>query len=319
MISTVDQRKEFELLKKAYEKAGGDASKFLDKRVASLIISGDKVIGLNGLIGIQIFPEKIENGVKARILVEKNTIIQTPIHICTGFVEKKGFQQVIFEIEIGDNSQVRFVAHCTFPWVEEFTHNALALVHVGKNAKMYYADEHYHSDTGSVTLNTTTKAIVEENGLFVNNFTLTKTRVGKLHLDASVEIRENAVADLSAKVKASKSDQVLIREKLDLVGSHASGMAKTTVVALDQSKVRVVNEAYGIGDYSKGHVKCEEITKGESVDVSTIPVLKVLNELAELTHEASIGRVNANQLQTLMAKGLSEEEATELIIKGLIG
>ncbi len=88
---------------------------------------------------------------------------------------------------------------------------------------------------------------------------------------------------------------------------------------LDESKVRVVNEAYGIGSYSKGHIRCEEITKGEGVDVSTIPVLKVMNELAELTHEASIGRVNANQLQTLMAKGLSEEEATELIIKGLVG
>ena len=319
MINTVDQKREFELLKKAYEKAGGDVSKFLDRRVASLIISGDKVIGLNGLEGIRIFPEKIDSGVKAKILIEKNTVIHIPVHICTGFVEKRGLQRVIFEIEVGDNSQVRFVAHCTFPWVEEFTHDALALVHVGKNAKMYYADEHYHSNTGSITLNTTTRVIVEENGLFVNNFTLTKTRIGKLRLDASAEVQKNAVADLSAKIKASKSDQVLIREKLDLVGSRANGIAKTTVVALDQSKVRVVNEAYGIGDYSKGHVKCEEITKGEGVDVSTIPVLKVLNELAELTHEASIGRVNANQLQTLMAKGLSEEEATELIIKGLIG
>ncbi|HOJ87454.1 MAG TPA: SufD family Fe-S cluster assembly protein [Pseudothermotoga sp.] len=319
MISTVDQKKEFEMLKKAYEKAGGDVSKFLDKRVASLIISGDKVIGLNGLQGVEIIPEKIENGVKAKILVSKNTLIQTPIHICTGYVEKKGLQRVIFEIEIGENSQVRFVAHCTFPWVEEFTHDALALVHVGKNSKMYYSDEHYHSNTGSITLNTTTRAIVEENGLFVNNFTLTKTRIGRLRLDASVQLGQNAVADLSAKVKASRSDQVLIREKLDLVGSHSSGMAKTTVVALDESKVRVVNEAYGIGSYSKGHIRCEEITKGEGVDVSTIPVLKVMNELAELTHEASIGRVNANQLQTLMAKGLSEEEATELIIKGLVG
>ncbi len=319
MISAVDQKREFEMLKKAYEKAGGDVSKFLDKRVASLIISNDRVIGLNSVEGIQIFPQKIEDGVKAKILVKKNTVIQTPVHICTGFVEKKGLQRVIFEIEVEENSQVRFVAHCTFPWVEEFTHDALALVHVGKNAKMYYADEHYHSDTGSITLNTVTKAVVEENGLFVNNFTLTKTRVGKLRLDASVEIHDNAVADLSAKVKASKSDQVSIREKLDLVGSHSSGIAKTTVVALDQSKVRVVNEAYGIGSYSKGHIKCEEITKGTGVDVSTVPVLKVLNELAELTHEASIGRVNANQLQTLMAKGLSEDEATELIIKGLIG
>jgi Fe-S cluster assembly scaffold protein SufB len=29
--------------------------------------------------------------------------------------------------------------------------------------------------------------------------------------------------------------------------------------------------------------------------------------------------VNAKQLETLMSKGLSEDEATELIIKGLLG
>ncbi len=319
MISIVDQKKEFELLKKAYEKAGGDASKFLDKRVASLIISGNKVIGLNGLNGVEIQPEQIQDGVKAKMLIKKDTVLTTPIHICTGFLEKHGLQRVIFEIEVQENAQVKFVAHCTFPWAEQFTHDALAIVHVGKNAKMYYADEHYHSNTGSIHLKTTTRATVEEGGVFINNFTLTKTRIGKLHLDASVELHTNAKADLSVKVKASKTDEVAIREKLNLFGDYASGIAKTTVIALDQSKARVVNEAYGVGAYSKGHIKCEEVTKGEGVDVSTIPVLKVLNELAELTHEASIGRVNANQLQTLMAKGLTEEEATELIIKGLIG
>jgi len=46
--------------------------------------------------------------------------------------------------------------------------------------------------------------------------------------------------------------------------------------------------------------------------------LKITNDLAELTHEASIGRVSEKQLETLMAKGLTEEEATELIIKGLL-
>ena len=63
---------------------------------------------------------------------------------------------------------------------------------------------------------------------------------------------------------------------------------------------------------------CEEITKGEEVEVSTTPILKVRNDRSELTHEASIGRVNQKQLETLMAKGLTEEEATDFIIRGLI-
>ncbi|WP_206076041.1 SufD family Fe-S cluster assembly protein [Marinitoga lauensis] len=70
--------------------------------------------------------------------------------------------------------------------------------------------------------------------------------------------------------------------------------------------------------YSKGHIECTEISKGDGVNISTIPILRVKNDLAELTHEASVGRINPQQLETLMAKGLDEDEATELIIKGVL-
>ncbi|MDX9710883.1 MAG: SufD family Fe-S cluster assembly protein, partial [Trichloromonas sp.] len=60
------------------------------------------------------------------------------------------------------------------------------------------------------------------------------------------------------------------------------------------------------------------IIKGDSVEVGTMPELYVKNEKAELTHEASIGRVNVKQMETLMSKGLSEEEATDMIVKGML-
>nr|WP_232460921.1 SufD family Fe-S cluster assembly protein [Thermococcus gorgonarius] len=54
-------------------------------------------------------------------------------------------------------------------------------------------------------------------------------------------------------------------------------------------------------------------------DVQTVPLLMVKNDKAELTHEASIGRINEAQFVQLMVKGLTAEEAAELIIKGLLG
>jgi hypothetical protein len=37
-----------------------------------------------------------------------------------------------------------------------------------------------------------------------------------------------------------------------------------------------------------------------------------------VTHEAAIGSVDSTQLQTLMAHGLDEEEASDVIIQGLL-
>jgi Fe-S cluster assembly scaffold protein SufB len=42
------------------------------------------------------------------------------------------------------------------------------------------------------------------------------------------------------------------------------------------------------------------------------------NESAKLTHEASIGKIDKKQLETLMAKGLTEDEATEVVVQGML-
>jgi len=132
-----------------------------------------------------------------------------------------------------------------------------------------------------------------------------------------VKLDDHAVTELVSKVKAVKDDSVEVKEIAYLNGNHSRANLKTTVIAFDNARANVINEAYGLGDYAKGHVECHEIVKGNA-DVQTVPLLRVKNDKAELTHEASIGRINEAQLMQLMAKGLSEEEAAELIIKGLL-
>jgi len=58
-----DYSKEFEKIADAYEKSGGDVSNLIDKRVASIIISGDKILGLNNVDGVEIEAGKQEMGV----------------------------------------------------------------------------------------------------------------------------------------------------------------------------------------------------------------------------------------------------------------
>jgi len=48
-------------------------------------------------------------------------------------------------------------------------------------------------------------------------------------------------------------------------------------------------------------------------------VVKVSHPEAKVTHEAAIGSVDHHQLETLMAHGLSPEQAVDLIVGGLLG
>lgn len=225
---------------------------------------------------------------------------------------------MIFNIKLERGAKAIFVAHCVFPWTEDFTHDALMNVELEEGAWMEYHDEHMHSETGSINLITRSIAEVGEGAVYRNTFTLVKTRIGTLRVFMDAELERDAVGELYTKVKAIEDDDVEVKEILRLNGKGARGLAKTNAVALDRSRVSVVNEVYGNAPHTRGHVECLEITKGDAVDVRALPVLVVKNDTSELTHEASIGRVNAKQLETLMAKGLTEEEATEMIIKGVL-
>jgi len=48
------------------------------------------------------------------------------------------------------------------------------------------------------------------------------------------------------------------------------------------------------------------------------PRVVVCNDQAQVTHEAAIGTVNRKELETLLARGLDENEAVDLIIRGMI-
>jgi Fe-S cluster assembly scaffold protein SufB len=62
---------------------------------------------------------------------------------------------------------------------------------------------------------------------------------------------------------------------------------------------------------------CTEIVRDQAI-AKNMPLVIVRDDRAQVTHEAAIGTVNPKELETLMARGLSEEEAVDLIIRGML-
>lgn len=46
--------------------------------------------------------------------------------------------------------------------------------------------------------------------------------------------------------------------------------------------------------------------------------MSVKDKRAKVTHEAAIGNIDKKQMQTLRARGLSEEKAVDVIVRGLL-
>ena len=78
--------------------------------------------------------------------------------------------------------------------------------------------------------------------------------------------------------------------------------------------IRVEPEAH----HSKSMVRCDALILDEESRSDTYPYVEVEEETAELGHEASVSRVGEDQLFYLMSRGLTEAEATAMVVNGFI-
>jgi len=70
--------------------------------------------------------------------------------------------------------------------------------------------------------------------------------------------------------------------------------------------------------HAKSMVRCDALILDEQSRSDTYPYVEVEEETAQLGHEASVSRVGEDQLFYLMSRGLTEAEATAMVVNGFI-
>ena len=78
--------------------------------------------------------------------------------------------------------------------------------------------------------------------------------------------------------------------------------------------VKVIKNAERV----KCNVRCDALILDEASRSDTYPTMQVSEDNVKIGHEATVSRINAEQLFYLMSRGLSEIEATSLIVNGFI-
>ena len=70
--------------------------------------------------------------------------------------------------------------------------------------------------------------------------------------------------------------------------------------------------------YDLEHASSLHADSIRNADATAIPIVRVFHPEAKITHEAAIGSSDKKKLETLMARGLSPEQAVELIVSGIL-
>jgi Fe-S cluster assembly protein SufB len=116
-------------------------------------------------------------------------------------------------------------------------------------------------------------------------------------------------------------------------GQHQDAGAKMTHLAPDTTSTIVSKSiskhggkvtyrglaSFGRGSAgSKANIKCDTLILDNQSTSDTIPYNEIMNDNITLEHEATVSKVSEDQLFYLMSRGLTEQEATQMIVMGFI-
>ena len=309
--------RELKVLTNTFASMGGDPEIFADTHIAHMAVNGHRVLSHREIPGVKLHVKETTEAIVNTITVLRGRHIDFPIHLCIGIIEPTGTQRIQTRLTVEKGASVGFLAHCLFPYVESGEHRMDATIEIQEGASVKYMETHYHGPYGGMVVVPHAVVRVGKGARYISDFTLTTGRVGNLSIDYVVRVEEDAIAELTAKVFGRGTDVISIKEQIELNGENAKGLIKTRVAVEQDARAELtgIMEAHAKG--ARGHVDCREIIKDHAV-ASAVPIVKVTHPLAKVTHEAAIGSVDQKELETLMAHGLDPEQATKLIVSGML-
>lgn len=138
----------------------------------------------------------------------------------------------------------------------------------------------------------------------------------KLNLITSIHNKENASAQMNIVVNGVNS-KIGLKEEIFLEGKNSQGIMKLRLVGKKNSQIEAKSRVLALAE-GNGHLDCQGLLVDEKSNISLSPEIVCKNRFAQITHEASLGRVSEEELNYLRMRGLNEKEAIDLIVSGFL-
>jgi Fe-S cluster assembly protein SufB len=221
-------------------------------------------------------------------------------------------------IIVDDDAFLNYVEGCTAPiYSSDSLHAAVVEIYVGKRAYCRYSTIQNWSN--NIVNLVTKRAVVEESG----HMEWIDGNIGSglnMKYPGCILKGDYAKGTTISIAFASKDQHQDTGAKMIHLGEHTSSTIISKSIATQGGKVNyrgLVSQgpkAY----FAKSRIECDTILIDNLSSSDTLPVNIVKNFRGQIEHEASVSKISDEQLFYLMSRGLSEAEATEMIVMGFI-
>lgn len=226
------------------------------------------------------------------------------------------FERTLIIVEEG--AEITYVEGCTSPiYSNNSLHAAVVEVIVKKNAKMRYTTIQNWSK--NVLNLVTERAHVYSGGKmeWVDGNMGSKLN---MKYPSSILLEPHACATTISVAMGGKNQVIDSGAKMIHLAPHTKSQIISKSIAHSGAEVNYRGTVF-IGEkaqYSKANVECDTMLLDNKSKSDTFPTNKIKSKTAMLEHEAVVSKINKDKLYYLMSRGLTEEQAKEMIVIGFL-
>jgi len=241
--------------------------------------------------------------------------LQTCLMIAEGYISQNVHNIVIVEEE----AELHIITGCTLSKTDATgIHLGISEFYVKKGGKLFFTMIHNWAENFYVRPRTA--VVVEEDGVYVNNYALLKP-VKSIQSFPTVYLKgDRASARFNTVIYGLKDSYIDLGSKIIFEGKDTKGESLARTISDHKSVI------YSRGDliakteeYCMGRLDCRGIIFSKNSAIYAIPQLISYGaNKTDLSHEASIGPISEEQVEYLMSRGMTKDEATSLITSGFL-
>ena len=226
------------------------------------------------------------------------------------------FEHTIIVAEEG--SEVTFIEGCSAPRYNVINlHAGMVEIYVKRGAKVKYLTiQNWSKNTYNLN---TKRSIVEEEG----SMTWVSGSLGSyktMLYPMTILKGKGARAESMSITYAGPGQHMDTGSKVVHLAPYTSSLVSAKSISLGggwafyRGLLKITKEA----ENSKASVECAALMLDNRSKSDTVPIIEVETDRADVGHEARIGRIGEDQIFYLMSRGLSEQEAKSMIVKGFV-
>jgi Fe-S cluster assembly scaffold protein SufB len=237
-----------------------------------------------------------------------------PVQACL-YMSKEGARQHVHNIVVvEEGAELHVITGCTSS-VKRGIHVGVSEFYVKRGGTLHFTMIHAWGD--EVEALPRTGIVVEENGVFISDYIC-------MHPGKMIKMYPTTYLVGPGAVARFQSVLVAVPGAFMDIGSRVYMQALETKAEIISRAVSmggtVIARGHLIGEHPhvKAHLECRGLLLREGGVIHAIPELEGRAVELEMTHEAAVGKIAKEEVEYLMSRGLTEDEATAAIVRGFL-